>query len=48
MIKCIGNDEKIHLCEPDKNETKCGKQIKSKKVKPQDYSKKFSCYECSY
>lgn len=48
MIKCVGKDGKIHLCEPHENKTKCGKEIQSKNIKPQDYSKRFSCGECSY
>jgi len=47
-IKCIGEDEKIHTCEVDKTVTKCGKKIKSKKVRERDYDLRFSCGDCSY
>jgi hypothetical protein len=48
MIKCIGKDGVIHTCEPHESKTTCGKEIESKKVKPQDYLKRFSCWECTY
>lgn len=47
-IKCIGKDEKIHTCEPNKSETKCGQKIKSKKVQDRDYDVRVSCPQCSY
>jgi hypothetical protein len=47
-INCIGVDEKLHVCLPWKKETRCGLKVKTKIVKGQDYTKRFSCYECTY
>ncbi len=47
-IRCIGNDNKFHVCLPWENKTKCGIPIVSKKIKPQDYRSRFSCYYCTY
>lgn len=46
-IDCIGVDEKIHVCEPDKDVCKCGVKIKTKKIHKNDYLR-YSCYECTY
>jgi len=47
-IDCIGVDEKIHICLPWEDKTKCGIKVKMKVVKGPDYAKRFSCYECTY
>jgi len=47
MIECIGVDERLHVCEPDKDVCKCGVKVKSKKIFSKDYER-FSCYECTY
>jgi len=47
FIDCIGADNKKHVCEPHKDESKCGVKIKRKKLQPDDW-KLLSCYECTY
>jgi len=47
-INCIGIDNKLHVCLPWENKTKCGLKVKIKIVKDLDYIKRFSCYECTY
>ena len=47
-INCIGIDNKIHVCEPDKDVCKCGVKVKRKKILKNDYQLYFWCYECSY
>jgi len=46
-ISCIGVDNKIHVCEPHENVTKCGVKIKTKKTEKNDCLR-YSCYECTY
>lgn len=46
-VDCIGIDRKKHVCEPHKDVTKCGVEVKSKKVLASD-GRLFSCYECTY
>lgn len=45
-IDCIGYDNKLHVCLPWENITKCGIKIRSKIIK--DRARYFSCYECTY
>lgn len=45
--RCLGEDFKIHLCEPHKDVTLCGVKIRSKSVEDSSV-KRFSCYECTY
>jgi hypothetical protein len=47
-INCIGIDNKLHTCEPDKDTCKCGIKVKNKKPTKHDFINKFSCYECTY
>lgn len=47
FVRCIGIDDKIHECEPDKNICRCGIKVKSKKLQTFDYLRS-SCYECTY
>ena len=47
-INCIGIDNKIHVCEPDKDVCKCGVKVKRKKILKNDYLLYFWCYECGY
>ena len=46
-IQCIGIDNKLHICEPDKDICKCGVKVKNKKLLKNDYLK-YSCYEYTY
>jgi len=46
-VNCIGTDGKIHVCEPQKQVTKCGMKIKSKNLGKTDYDR-LSCYSCTY
>ena len=47
FIKCLGKDDKIHVCEPHSEKTLCGVSIKRKKLCKKDFQK-YSCYKCSY
>ena len=47
-IPCIGVDEKLHVCLPWENVTKCGIKVQKKTVKSKDWHTKYSCYECTY
>lgn len=47
-IRCIGVDDKIHVCLPDATTCKCGVKIKRKKLFKNDNINRFSCYECTY
>lgn len=46
-IECIGIDLKQHVCEPHKDNCKCGVRVKRKTLLKKDY-KLFSCYECNF
>lgn len=46
-IRCIGVDNKQHICKPESDECNCGVKIKRKKLLKYDY-KLFSCYDCTY
>ena len=46
-VDCIGVDNKQHVCEPHKDECKCGVKVKRKKLIRDDW-RLFSCYECTY
>jgi len=48
VINCVGVDDKLHVCLPWDDKTFCGEKIKNKKVKPEDFLLRFSCYECTY
>ena len=48
LIRCIGQDRKIHMCYPWEDKTICGIKIIKKIIKPYDYKNKFFCYECTY
>lgn len=48
FIRCIGKDEKIHVCEPHETKTKCGVDIRKKNPSSKDEENKYSCYECTY
>ena len=49
FIRCIGIDEKWHVCEVDKDVCKCGVKVKTKKDKDIENSKfRYSCYECTF
>lgn len=48
-IHCLGVDDKIHICEPDKDVTCCGVKVKDKKSKLEYFiNKYYSCYPCTY
>lgn len=47
-IRCIGKDEKIHICKPQETITKCGTDIKKKNPTVHEQDGKYSCYECTY
>lgn len=47
-IRCIGKDEKIHICEVNEIKTKCGVDIRRKKITQKDEEKRYSCYACTY
>lgn len=47
-INCIGVDDKLHVCLPWEDKCKCGITVKNKEVKSQDWTTKYSCYECTY
>lgn len=47
LLKCIGTDNKQHICEAHEHKTKCGVEVKRKKLLRDDY-KLFSCYECTF
>ena len=46
-VRCVGIDNKRHVCLPESKICKCGVAIKRKKLLRDDY-KLFSCYECAY
>ena len=47
LIRCVGEDRKIHVCYPWENKCYCGENVLSKK--PHDVATaEFSCYECTY
>lgn len=49
FIRCIGVDDKFHICKPDEYKTFCGIDVKRKKLSPKDYGNgRYSCYECTY
>lgn len=46
-IVCIGNDTKLHFCNPASDKTLCDINVKSKKIGKLDNSfKRFFCGEC--
>lgn len=48
-IRCIGVDDKWHVCKPDSNICLCGVLVKTKKDKDVENSKmRYSCYECTF
>jgi len=47
QIDCVGVDELIHSCYPEKNVTICGSQIKRKKLLTND-GLRSNCYECDF
>ena len=46
-IKCVGSDNKQHICKAHEQKTHCGIDVKRKKLLRDDY-KLFSCYECTF
>jgi hypothetical protein len=46
-VRCVGIDNKQHICDPTKDVTSCGIAIRRKKLRPNDH-KLYSCYECTY
>lgn len=49
FIRCIGVDDKFHICKPNEDKTFCGIDVKRKKLSPKDYGNgRYSCYECTY
>jgi len=48
LIRCIGKDEKIHVCEPHEIKTKCGIEIRKKNPTAKDVENKYYCYECTF
>jgi hypothetical protein len=46
FIRCVGIDDKIHVCEPSQSKTKCGIKVKNKKMNEDKF--RYSCYECTY
>lgn len=46
-IDCVGVDNKLHICEPHLNITKCGVVVRNKKLSKSD-KEKYNCYECTY
>ena len=46
-VRCVGIDNKQHVCAPDSDVCKCGVKVKHKKLLRDDY-KLYSCYECTY
>lgn len=47
-ITVLGRDHHLHVCEPHDELTLCGVKITTKKPTPEDITKHFSCYECTY
>lgn len=48
LILCIGEDRRIHVCEPHKDQTECGIKVIKKDVSDTEFGKLFSCWECTY
>lgn len=46
-IRCIGIDNKHHLCHSWNSKTICGVPVKRKNLLPNDHEL-FSCYECTF
>lgn len=46
-IRCVGIDNKQHVCLPNSIVCKCGVKVKRKKLLKNEH-KLFSCYECTY
>lgn len=47
FIRCIGVDNKQHVCLPENSLCKCSVMVKRKKLLRDDHLL-FSCYECTY
>jgi hypothetical protein len=47
LVRCVGSDNKLHICEAHEHKTRCGVEVKRKKLLRNDY-KLFSCYECTF
>jgi len=48
LVRCLGEDRKIHRCTPDSGTALCGVLVINKKLNDGDASQYFSCYECTY
>lgn len=48
FILCVGVDRKIHICEPHKDETKCGVKVLKKNISSHEHVTLYSCWECTY
>jgi len=46
-VRCVGVDNKQHVCEPHEDTCICGVKVKRKKLLKYD-GLLFSCYECTY
>jgi len=46
-IRCIGEDNKQHICYPWEDKCYCGIKVLRKKLLRDDW-KLFSCWECTY
>jgi hypothetical protein len=47
-IDCLGEDRKLHKCEPHSDKTYCGINVIKKKLTDKDRIEHYSCYECTY
>ena len=47
-IRCLGVDNKWHVCKPDADKCKCGVKVKTKKIDKMENKHFYSCYECTY
>ena len=50
-IRCLGVDNKWHICRPESDTCKCGVKVKTKKekeIKALKNKEIYFCYECTY
>lgn len=51
LLRCIGVDDKFHVCVSWENKCLCGVPVKIKNPDDKIYNKRkyiFSCYKCTY
>ena len=46
IVKVVGKDNRLHFWNIGEAYCLCGEEIKSKKIKRDDISKRYWCHEC--